>query len=450
MAKITTALHDGFANLLARMGVGVGNTNTGHFRTTHFLTHDQMQLEGAYRTNWLAGVAVDAIAEDMTKQGINLHGLDDAETMQTFLVNSGCWSALTDAIRWSRLYGGAIAYINIEGQDPSSPLLIDRIPKGSFAGLMIFDRHQIQPNLSDIIQSGPSAGLPASYTVIQNDNLGIQSMIVHHTRVIRFIGNRLPARQAAMESTWGASVLEKFIDRLISFENANAGAAQLIQKAHLRVVKINKMREVFAQGGQAEANLIKSFEHMRLMQSIEGLTLLDKNDDFQTSSYSFSGLSDVMLHLLEQISGALGIPLVRLMGQSPAGLNATGQSDLQNYSNTIHQKQENDLREGISRLIAVVHRSLFGIAIPDSASFDFIPLHSMSVTEKVAVSKTVTDTVIAAHGEGLISTGAAVKELKSIAEITGVYHSITQEDIEEAMNELPTIDMSQGDTDEQT
>jgi hypothetical protein len=48
------------------------------------------------------------------------------------------------------------------------------------------------------------------------------------------------------------------------------------------------------------------------------MTLMDKSDDFQTHSYSFAGIADVILRFAEQVSGATGIPLVRLFGQSPS------------------------------------------------------------------------------------------------------------------------------------
>ncbi|MDR0067321.1 DUF1073 domain-containing protein, partial [Acinetobacter sp. 11520] len=82
----------------------------------------------------------------------------------------------------------------------------------------------------------------------------------------------------------------------------------------------------------------------RQWQSNEGLTLMDADDTYEAHQYNFSGLDNILLQFGQQISGATGIPLVRLFGQSPAGLNATGESDLANYYDNINQQQEGRLR----------------------------------------------------------------------------------------------------------
>jgi len=46
------------------------------------------------------------------------------------------------------------------------------------------------------------------------------------------------------------------------------------------------------------------FDMIRVMQSNEGLTLIDAADKFETHTYSFSGLSDVLMQFAQQLSGA--------------------------------------------------------------------------------------------------------------------------------------------------
>jgi len=61
-------------------------------------------------------------------------------------------------------------------------------------------------------------------------------------------------------------------------------------------------------------------------------------------NYGFTGLADTLLQRGQQLSGALGIPLVRLSGQSPVGLSATGESDICKYNDSIRSQQETRLR----------------------------------------------------------------------------------------------------------
>jgi len=187
-------------------------------------------------------------------------------------------------------------------------------------------------------------------------------------------GIKLPYFQAVTEMYWGESVLERLFDRLVSFDTATMGAANLVDRAYLRTVGVDGLREILAAGGKAEEGLIAMFDYMRMLQNNEGLTLLDKNDMFSTTSYSFAGLSDVILQFGQQLAGASGIPLVRLFGQSPNGMSATGESDMRMYYDNILAKQESMLREGIQRIISVAYRSIYTKPLPMDTTFEFKPL----------------------------------------------------------------------------
>lgn len=173
------------------------------------------------------------------------------------------------------------------------------------------------------------------------------------------------------------------------------------------------------------------------MQTNEGLTLLDSEDTMTYNSYTFSGLDNVLLQFGQQISGACGIPLVRLFGQSPAGLSSTGDSDIRNYYDSINAQQELNLRQPMDLLLSVCYRSKFGKPRPESMDFDFAPLWQMSTTEKFAMAKTAAETIDIAHAAGAISDEIATKEYASISKETGLFTNITPEYITEVENEPP-------------
>lgn len=434
---------DGFANLTARMGLGAQNVFSEGTYIFNLLTRNRMKLEAMYRGSWIVGAAVDSVAEDMTRAGINIHSTqepDQIQIMQQMLTRMGIWQSLLDAIKWGRLYGGALACIVVDGQDPSTPLNIDTVSKNQFKGLKVYDRWSLQPDVTNMIQDGMNAGLPEYYSVVSDVNTGkVSGVKWHHSRVIRFIGIQLPIWQAITEMMWGESVIERLQDRLVAFDTATSGAANLIQKAHLRTVQIDKLREVLAAGGKAEENLLTMFHHMRMLQTNEGLTLLDKEDSFTTTQYSFSGLSDMILQFGQQISGATGIPLVRLFGQSPAGLNSTGESDMRMYYDNISAQQESRLRDGMMKMLQVLHMSLFGTRAPEGFDFDFVPLWQTSQKEKADISNTIVTLVSTAYEKGIIDQATALQELKQSSDQTGVFTNITDEQIDEAKLAPPPV-----------
>lgn len=437
---IAAKVADSFQNLLARVGLGAGSQNDASQYGFSPISRNRIQLEFAYRSSWIAGKAVDAFADDMTREGVTVQcdiEPDQLEQLEKAAGKLKLWDAINDTVKWSRLYGGAIAVLLIDGQNPSTPLRRDTIQQGQFKGLLVLDRWMIQPSLEDLVtEYGADLGMPKFYTVLA-DAKALVNQRIHHSRVLRLDGVELPYWQRIAENGWGQSVLERLWDRLIAFDSTTDGAAQLVYKAHLRTYKVKGLRQLIASGGKAFEGLIAQIDAIRRFQSNEGLTLMDAEDDFQTHQYTFSGLNDVLLQFGQQLSGAMDIPLVRLFGQSPAGLNSTGEGDLRNYYDSIKQQQERKLRVAVEKIYDVLYRSTFGDAPPDNMTITFNPLWQVSDAEKATIAGSVTDAVTKASDSGLIDRHTALKELRQSSAVTGVFSNITDKDIKEAENEPP-------------
>lgn len=437
-STVISRVADSFQNLAARLGWGTNNLSSGARYVQTFTTRDRTQLDAAYRGNWVVGQAVDVVAEDMTRAGIEITGglkPDQIGDLNAAVEALALWQALGDTVKWSRLYGGAIAVMLIDGQALSSPLRLDTVRPGQFKGLLVLDRWSLDISTARTVQVfGPDLGQPETYKVLSGDALVGQE--IHYSRVIRLDGVPLPWQERQRENGWGQSVLERIWDRLVAFDSATAGAAQLVFKAHLRTMKIEGYRDVVASGGRALEGVMKQLEMIRFGQSSEGLTVIDGKDVMEFNSYTFTGLPDLLLQFAQQLSGALQIPLVRLLGQSPAGLNSTGESDLANYMDGIHAQQEGRLRRPLTRLLAVLCRSV-GIDPPDDLAFTFRPLWQMKETDKAAVAKTKTETVLSAHEAGIVSQQTALRELRLSSHSTGVWSQITDEDVEAADDAPP-------------
>ena len=97
---------DGFQNFAARLGLGAGSQQDQSTYGFDFLSRDRLKLEAMYRSSWIVGQVVDVVAEDMTREGINIRGLDDpkdAELIQAKLDELEIWNEITNVIKWGRL-----------------------------------------------------------------------------------------------------------------------------------------------------------------------------------------------------------------------------------------------------------------------------------------------------------------------------------------------------------
>lgn len=435
---------DSFQNVAARLGIGPdmrgSNIAAGATYALNPITRQRAQLEWMYRGSWLVGQAVDCVAEDMTRAGIDISSdidPDQVELLRKGFIKRGIWDVLNEVIKWGRLYGGAIGVHLVEGQDVSTPLRPETVAKGQYKGIVCLDRWVVVPAIEEMVQDlGPNLGKPAYYDVMINAP-AFGGQRVHYSRVIRYEGIDLPYWQKVAEYGWGLSVVERIHDRLVAFDSTTQGAAQLVYKAHLRTVAVDKLREILGGPQAAQDALIKMFEMIRLMQSNEGLTLIDAADTFQTHSYTFAGLGDLLLQFAQQLSGALQIPLVRLFGQSPAGLNATGDADIRNYYDLVAQQQESKLRSGLETILGLIYRSDIGGEPPKDLSFKFNSLWQMSETEKATIAVGVTGAVTQAYDAGIIDRPTAMKELRQSADVTGVWSNVSDEDIQAAEDEPP-------------
>lgn len=439
---VTVPSMDSFVNLAHKIGMGADNPLSGSRYTLNPMTRNRTELEFAYRGNWVCGLACDIIADDMTREGVEFSGnlpSSEIERMEAVAMGMQLWERTADVIRWSRLYGGAIGVVMIDGQNPREPLRLDAIPANSYRGIIVFDRWQVDATLDDLVtEQGPDIGLPKYYRVNQAAP-AMKGMAIHHSRVaFRLLGLPLPYQQSLSENLWGCSVLERLEDRLKGFDAATLGAAQLVYKAWLRVFKVKGFKEVAAGSDSARNGLAAYVDLMRRFQGIEGVSVMDMEDEMQVLQHSaFSGLAEVVIHLGQQVSGALQIPLVRFFGQSPAGLNSSGDSDLATYNDNIRKEQKRNIRRGILLnyvLIAASKR----IELPDGFGFTFRGLWQLKDSEKPTVAKTTVDAVVTALDANLITQRAGMEELRQSASLTGIFSNITQADIDAADDTLAT------------
>lgn len=433
---------DSFANFEARVGYGTDNQTSASGYQFDFISRNRVQLEAMYRSSWIVGQAVDVVAEDMTREGVEIRGELDPKKIERITKAEkrlGLWQSICDTIKWSRLYGGAVGVLLIDGQNMATPLNLDSIGRNQFKGIYAMDRWLVQPSMNDLItELGPHLGRPRFYDIVA-DGLALRRQRIHYSRLIRLDGVDLPYWQRLSENLWGQSVIERLFDRLIAFDSTTTGTAQLVYKAYLRTYKVDQLRDIIATGGPALEGLVKQIEMIRRFQSNEGITLMDSKDEMQTNAYTFAGLDDVLLQMGQQLSGALQIPLVRLFGQSPAGLNSTGESDLKTYYDRIKQEQERRLMAPVSLVYDILHRSELGDKPDDAFNLEFAPLSQLGHVERADVADKTTSAVTSAFDAGLISEQTALQELRQSSRVTGIFTNITDEQIEAADPELPKL-----------
>jgi len=440
---------DSFQNPLARLGMGSNSLLEGTQYPISRLTKNYNLMNSLYRNSWIAKKIINVIPEDMCKNWFSVSAELSPEAQDRFNKleqNTLIREKIVEGLTWGRLYGGAGAVMLIAGQEDilDKPLDIESIMPNSFKGLMIVDRWSgIYPGIELITDiSNPEFGLPEFYDIKDVNNVLKQK--VHHTRVIRFIGRKLPFWEDQTEMHWGASELEHVFDELAKRDNTSWNIASLIFQANVLVNKVDGMDQMLAlTDEQAQQDFYNVKTAMNQMRSSSAMMLIGKEEEITPLNYTFAGINDIYESFMLDVAGACDIPVTKLFGRSPAGMNSTGESDLQMYYDMVATQQESVLKPKINKLLPVMFMSEFG-QVPEDLGIKFNPIATPS-DEKIAeiVGKKV-DSIVKVYDSGIINQKIAMSELHELSYTTNMFTNITDEDIEAAgenyIDETPGVD----------
>lgn len=434
---------DGYSNETAGIGEASPLMTSGTFTRSN-LTSDVVLLTTLYRESWIAKRIIDMPSEDMTRSWIRIvSSLDetDMHDIDRAIKFNNIRKEITDAIRWGRLYGGAVAVIIIKGEEEKLeyPLSLDDVMPDSFAGLLVLDRScGVTPSLENVTDlDDPDFGLPEYYTV---DDIGDgRSVRVHHSRVLRFSGRELPLMESQYENFWGASELEHIWEELQKRSSISANIAQLVFRANITTLKMSDFGEILALGSDSQkTKILSALETENRLRTSFGIQLLSSDDSYENHPYAFGGLGEIYELFMMDMAGAAEIPATRLFGRSPQGMNATGESDLRNYYEHIASLQESILRPALDKLLPVIFSSVIGF-VPDDLDYVFEPLATQDPMDRANVLSSVSNSLIGLYNAGIITRKQAVVELSNMGNTLGMFSNL-EESLE--LNQLGNISPS--------
>ncbi len=375
-------------------------------------------VDAAVRGSWLARRIVNTIPEDMLREGWTRtwDNYEDDTSRDALLAEvekaAKLDAKLMEGTTWGRQYGGAGCLIVVEGQEKLQlPLDVTRVQKGQRVMLQPFDRWDMNQigGLTENDLFSPFYGEPEFFTIT---NAQQYIPAVHRSRVLLFEGNHLSRRSWRENGYWHDSVLASAMASVKNYDTATGGIASLIFEANVDILTIPGLAEEIASGPKGIARLRARFASSMMMKSLNRVLLLDggkvgapkdmtREEKFSQRQISFAGVIEAVRAFMSDVAGAADMPITRLFGQSPAGMDATGDSDLQNYYDHIKARQKRDLLPQLEYLYEILCRAAFGEK-PPGFTITFNPLWQMSDGEQATANYQR-----AQMGQILIQTGVA-------------------------------------------
>lgn len=392
---------DGYVNLLNKYGTKQDNSEAYKFEREPVIP--DMQLTGLYEGNGLFSKIIDTPAEEALKHGFDLNLKSDE-------VNAFVEDALDDleweekaatAIKWARLYGGALIVMLIDdGRGLEEPVDWEHIR--SIDELRVYERSIVQPDSSSLYQQDYGGkgvgnrvskfGQPEYYYV--SSIYG--SFKVHESRCLVFRNGVLPEQTSnATYLFWGMPEYVRIRRALRETVTAHTDSVKLLERSVQAIYSMKGLASLLTTD-DGEDQVLKRLQLVDTSRGLLNSIAIDsegENYDFKT--FQFSGVKDVIDATCNMLSALTNIPQTILFGRSPAGMNATGDSDFESYYNFVEKIQRLMLKRNLRTLLDVVFRA--GIASGDVAEepdykLEFKPLWSLSDTEQAAVDQTKAQT----------------------------------------------------------
>jgi len=206
-----------------------------------------------------------------------------------------------------------------------------------------------------------------------------------------FQNGKLPERASnSIYRLWGIPEYIRLHRAIRDAEVAHGSAVKLLDRSIQAVYAMKGLSaELATEGG--EDRVLKRLQTIDLARGLLNTITVDGDgEDYSFRQFSFTGVAEVIDTTCNYLSALTNIPQTILFGRSPAGMNATGQGDLENWYNYIERIQKRMIKSNLKYLLQLIFAA--GIVTGEieeapKIEIEFSPLWSLSETEQVQLEQ---------------------------------------------------------------
>ncbi|MBS0966959.1 DUF1073 domain-containing protein [Acetobacter okinawensis] len=224
----------------------------------------------------------------------------------------------------------------------------------------------------------------------------VQGVLVNSTRLLSIVPFEVPDILKPAFNFGGLALPQMLEPYVHNFLRTRQSVSDMVSNFATKILKTDMSGTMQTDAGLQYADIDADSVSARVAamnawQSNNGTFVLDReSEDFDIKSAPLSGLAELQAQSQEFMAGIPGIPLVKLFGIQPQGLNASSQGEIRVFYDEIAAFQEAHMAPVLRALFQLVQLNLWGAIDPD-LDFEFVPLWQMSEQEAAAVEKTKTD-----------------------------------------------------------
>lgn len=301
----------------------------------------------------------ETIADEMTRVWIKLEGGDEEKMKELHdaMVEFGVRDAFRSMALYDGFFGRGNLYIGIKGQETDQrrqlPLLIDPavIKQGSLRCLKPVEPLWTTPYMYNAID-------PTQEDFYVPEAWYVMGKRTNATRLLTFISHPLPDMLKPAYNFGGMSLsqlIEPYVKRwLKTVDSVN----RMVSNFSINGIKTNMMSSL--EGGSSD-DLTKRAQLFNLMRDSRGVMLLDKDsEDFFQFNTPLNALPDLQAQAQEHMAAPTHIPLVKLTGITPSGLNASSEGELKVFYDFIASQQQVLFDHNLKIVLRILQCHLWG------------------------------------------------------------------------------------------
>ncbi len=331
-----TDRNDSWHNLLSGLGSGRDKATYAHLRPNNILSAEY--LEQLYLHDDIAARICDLVPYEMLRQGFSIT-VDDHDFVRPHLSD-----VVREALVKARIFGAAFIYVGADdSQQQDMPLSLKRVRGVRFLNVLTTKDLSHQRFYDD--PNSEHYGSCELYRLKASTHKAATT--IHESRLIPFFGTAPLDHQR-----FPPSILQRIYPVLQQFHMAWQATSHLMTDAAQGIFKLKGLHS--AMSSNRSDDLLKRMELVDMSRSISRSIILDAEDeDFRRDSYGFAGVPEILEKMMLRLAAAARMPVSLLMGQAPAGMNATGESDTRFFYDHVKAEQES-LKPNIARLIHII------------------------------------------------------------------------------------------------
>lgn len=256
--------------------------------------------------------------------------------------------------------------------------------------------------------------------------------MVHNTRLLTLSFFEVADLLKPLYNFMGVSLCQYMQDKVKSADSIRQSLSDMFLRFRTAIIKTPALMSADT------TELTQRIEAINLSENNFGKLILRDDEEYINSITPIAGYDKIQAQAYETIAASARIPINKLFGQTPTGLNNSGAYDLQSFYDTIQGFQNTTLKPFIERILKIIANE---IEFNGNIEFVFENPMKLSALDESQKANTDADFYTKLINAGIISQDEALLELqrkglvdKNIA--TDDEQEYMSEELQSAINSL--------------